>query len=185
MQRSGASRLAALAFAMIVSAPCLGAQCNPNARKVVEQFMRFDFDGYEFGSEGHQAIWDLTDRDGEPQEGPIVITKDFAVESEKLSADGVCHLSVRYTVFGTLHEAVNGDLSLRAAKPSERTGSVDVNCKDALCRIGLDLKRFKMHSHPGKLATMDWLKELVRLEEKPTARARMLERLRSQVSLLP
>src|SRR5262245_59760935 len=92
-----------VALGSVVIAACGtrgSAQCAPGARDVARQFFDLDFDGYRLSSDGHEAIWKLTENNGEPPHGEVVVTKEYRVVSETRRPDGYCDVGVDFVVDG-------------------------------------------------------------------------------------
>jgi len=172
-------RLAAVAVFFLFSAcvPQLRAQCPPAAREVVMRFLRLDFEGYRLSSKGHEAIWDVTDDDGDPPDIPVAVTKDYRIVSaEERNAD--CRLRVRIAVYGYISET-----GLFQCKPSNEEWNVIVRCAKDACRIRINFDDFKLYPHPGKDATMKWLEDLEAIRTTAAGKARE-RRLRERVASL-
>ena len=111
------------------------AECHPHAREVVEQFFNFDFDGYRLDSRGHEAIWKITDDEGEPPEWPVAVTKNFKIISAEKLKRGCC-IKVHFNIYGYISDSDNG-LIFRH-NPIIEEGSVIVKCIKNDCKISLN-----------------------------------------------
>jgi len=172
--------LVALLFFNICGVSLSKADCPTDAQEIVEQFFKYDYEGYRLSSEGHQAIWNLTDGNGEPPEEPLSVTKDFKIISIKKQKD-TCRLTVRFSLYGQIVETGNGLVFRQRA--SEEDGSVIVRCKNGSCRISLDLKDFRLGPHPGKDAVMKWLDKLESIQTTSEQKQRY-RTLREQIGSL-
>jgi hypothetical protein len=156
------------AFLLAVGVPQSRGDCREEARKTVAQFLKFDLEGYRLGSRGHEAIWKLTDRNGEPPEEPVAVTKDYRVVSAEEKNSG-CDLKVVVTVYGYITQT---DTGLRfERKPSNEEWDVVVQCKKEGCKIRLGFAEFKLYPHPGIEATIKWLDFLESIQKTAADKA--------------
>jgi hypothetical protein len=156
------------AFLLAVGVPQSRADCGEEARKTVTQFLKFDLEGYRLGSRGHEAIWELTDQNGEPPAEPVAVTKDYRVVSA-VEKNGGCDLKVLVTVYGYITQTATGLLFER--KPSNEEWDVIVRCKKEACKIRLGFAEFKLYPHPGIEATRKWLELLESIQTTAAGKA--------------
>jgi len=126
--------------------------------EIVKKFALLDFEGYRLGSEGHQAIWNLTIEDGEPDDSPMYLVKAYQVLSPQKTADGSFQVSVNYDVIGLVDEDRNG-LYFKNETFVDKEG-FPVKCVDKLCKIDLNRNIFHIPPHVSKEAILAWLKGL-------------------------
>ena len=138
--------------------PQLKAVCEPDARTIVEKFFQFDFHGYRLSSKGHEAIWKLTWKNGEPAHEPIFVTKSYHVVSTEKYED-TCRVTVHFDIYGYIddRDASNEKRGfVFQNSPLEKEETVVVRCleKDD-CRISME--KFNIPPHPGKVGIYKWL----------------------------
>ena len=159
----------------------LKAECPSDARKTVEKFFQFDFEGYRLTSKGHEAIWQLTGENGEPPAVPLAVTKDFSIISTQKHKEG-CRLKVQFSVYGHIDELVHEE------KFSIEEGDVLVRCKADTCLIDIGPDEFKLWPHPGKVAIDKWLEGLQEMyaDTKEDAEGKQkIIKLRKRITSLP
>jgi hypothetical protein len=160
------------------TAPQASTRCNSTARRVVEEYLRYDSMGFLLSSQGHEAIWKLTEENGEPPEAPETVTKTHKVIS--MAGSGrTCRATIRFTTYGYfMHESL-----VFHPHAANETWTVFLNCNRNDCKIDLDLKKFGMPTHPGKAATLEWLKGLEEMQETRAERD-SVHRVWSQIARL-
>lgn len=170
------------AVLLIGYSPSLPAQCARTSHDVARRFLDLDFSGYRLSSEGHTAIWDLTEQNGEPPDMPVFVTKEYKILSEKLLPNGVCSFGVHFTTYGHISKTDDG-LQFQADRSPEQAWEIQVKCGGETCRINLDFDHFKMPPHPGKRAVDEWLDSLEKIQ-KTTDGAKRISILRSRIASL-
>jgi len=145
--------------------PIFGENCPCEARDVVNQFLQYDFEGYRLSSKGHENIWELTDRNGEPPTYPLSVTKQYRIIGMEGYNKQACRINVEFTIYGTIIEGKNGLVFNR--EPSNEEWMVIVNCNNGICRISLKRDEFKLPPHAGKNAIARWLSQLEQIRKMP------------------
>jgi len=171
----------AVLFLSTACVPQSRAECPPGAREVVMQFLRLDFEGYRLGSKGHEAIWQLTDNDGEPPDEPLVVTKNYRIISASRQDVGGCRFRVGFTTYGYISETASG--SVIRSKPANEIGTMDVHCTRGSCRISLARADFQLPPHPGTKATAQLLGYLESIQDT-AAEKRRYRTLRERIASL-
>jgi len=170
---------------LILAVACrqsLSAQCPGAAREVVKKYFDYDFAGYRLSSEGHSAIWDLTEDNGEPPEMPVLVTKGHRIINERTLPDGLCSFEIQFTVYRTITEGDQG-LQFKASTVPIESKQIEAGCTSGTCRINIEFGYFKVSPHPGKKAVEEWLNQLEKIQ-KTVEETERISALKKQVSSL-
>jgi len=159
------------------------AECSLSANRVVEEFFRLDREGYRLSSEGHQAIWQLTQENGNTPDRPVTISREWHVLSSTTLPSGRCKYLIKFVNIGTLRESPSGALSLIRSR-NQDVGELYVDCQRGRCRISISPNDFEIPPHPGRSAVLVWLKKLESIQDSDSQK-RSLRLLIQQVSALP
>jgi hypothetical protein len=134
------------------------AQCPDSATAVAKEFLRLDYSGYRLSGKGHEAIWALTDANGEAPNAPIFVTRSFRIRGTAVSREE-CLVRVSFETLGSFHHE---SFKFRP-KREKQSFDVFVMCQSGTCKIELDPDKFTMPPHPSTTATLSWLSELQNL----------------------
>jgi hypothetical protein len=156
-------------------------QCPPVARQAVKQFFDYDLDGYRLTSERHEAIWKLTQQNGEPPDAPVTVTIGYDLIGETPSHGG-CIFRVQTRIFGFVIERDDG-LKFSKAERSIEVWRVPVMCSESSCKIDISFSSFKVPPHPNKDAAEIWLAQLERIRNTPQEKSRIHQLLETVQSL--
>jgi hypothetical protein len=148
--------------------------------ETVTRFASLDYQGFRIGSEGHQAIWQLTLENGEPRVFPIYVVAAYRVLSPQKPTHPLVWVPVEYDIIGLVEERPEGVIF----KP-HRWVSKDVfpvRCTREGCKIDIDRELFKVTPRAGKAAVLAWLKKLEGLQDTAPEK-RTYSRLFEEITL--
>jgi hypothetical protein len=151
------------------------ARANSSARDVVLEFLRLDHEGYRLGSKGHEAIWALTNGDGEPPAWPVQVAQDYRIVSAPKEGDSG-RVVVEVRVDGTVVDGAKGPQFRKQSQT--RRYEIDVSCHPD-CVIDISFEKFHMPPLPGPKAVDSWLGVLEGLQKDPVAASRIQEARRA------
>jgi len=129
----------------------------------------------------HEAIWKLTQQNGEPPDKPVTITNSYELVGE-FPAHGSCAVRVRTKIFGFVVERDDG-LAFRKSKNSTQVWNVPVICTESVCKVDISFAVFKIPPHPNRDAAGVWLSDLERMQKTPQDTNRMHQLLETVQSL--